>query len=287
MKKINNCDEGGYKKVQVKMLGDFKPKCAACKDLMESCHFDANALHDKVEAWMNGDKSVLEKAMPPSEKTKDDEPPASNAGDEDAKMSEAESREAAHAWLKTLEPMITLLTPGSYGKRVPYRCNVCKSKKWPEGRVGELDHMRFGSVKNFLKQHFSSQTHIDNVNKRKEKPDENKVKCEGLCVSSPMAGKLYAHRDDFNVWAMVANFEGCAKHKYWRDANSNMWFVRSSSCLGDCSPLPGAEQPVCNTCLQLGGSHSVAWFSRKSAEVAFTFFDSDLRAEVSLKTSFA
>ena len=168
--------------------------------------------------------------------------------------------------------MITLLAPGSFGKRVPYRCNICRSKKWPEGKVGELDVLRLGSVKNFLGQHFISQFHIDCLKKEKEEPAEDKVKCEGLCVSSPTAGKLFAHREDFNIWATIANFEGCAKHKYWRDANSDTWFVRSSACLVDCSPNPGAEHAVCNTCLQLGGSHSVPWLSRKAADF------SDLRS---------
>ena len=170
------------------------------------------------------------------------------------------SEVAGAAFARQFEPYIEILPPGAFGKKQPYRCHVCKNKRQPLGRVGELVSMKLWNVKNFLTQHVEGHGHIDKLEKAKMIPVQvEKTQCQALCVDDEdTAGKLHVFRAEFHLWASLANFKQNAKHKYWHDANSGSWFVRSAECQGETDVSPNLERQVCAECLSLGTTTGVS-----------------------------
>ena len=68
--------------------------------------------------------------------------------------------EACRVWMKQHEPTIELLPPGTYNKKYPYRCRLCRTRGWPDGRVGELGRLKLYSVKHFVERHLKSDMHL-------------------------------------------------------------------------------------------------------------------------------
>ena len=122
-----------------------------------------------------------------------------------------------------------------------------------------------------MKQHVRGTRH--QVRKRRAKNGHvvvDQTKCEGLCISSQRANKLYQFRDEFALWAGYCNFEETAKHEYVQRANSREWFVRSANCLKDCDLVESEEYQTCRTCLALGTSHGVAWSVEGLVALSYT-----------------
>eukprot|EP00435_Cladocopium_sp_Y103_P020860 s3829_g5.t1 len=261
-KKANMCTDGGFVKLQNKLLLDKPIGCHSCQALLTDCKFDADEFHDFVLKWMSGDMKstigdhaaeILSKVEPPKvEKPQAEEGDGSGSEDDQPE----DRREAAMAYLKTVEPMITLLESGQFGKTCPVRCNLCRSTKWPEGKVIECNTLRAGSLRHFIGQHFKSRQHLDALQDKTETP-QKMVPCRGLCVNDPGSAKLWMHRSEFKIWASLANFHGCAKHTYWFDANEDSWWIRSFHCLKDCVGDEESERNACVKCRQLGQSHGV------------------------------
>lgn len=82
---------------------------------------------------------------------------------------------------------IELLNPGEWGKRVPARCKLCKTKSAPQGKVFELHLMKLYAVKHFLGQHLEGSTHQRNQAKHDEKVMEKGAgqvtPCQGINFS--------------------------------------------------------------------------------------------------------
>lgn len=165
------------------------------------------------------------------------------------------------AYARKFEPDIILLPPGEGGKRFPYKCLVCRTKTYPDGKIGELGLAISYSVRHFIDQHLESSHRKRMLAARGASPQSAEDSCEGLAVSNPQSGHLYTLRREFDLWAQYAHLETHAKHKYWREANNDetgdCWFIRSSSCL-QTRPLSEKRlRQVCNNCLALTNSHSV------------------------------
>lgn len=154
-----------------------------------------------------------------------------------------------------LAPKIELLSAGTFNKRLPYRCNVCITKRQPNGKIGDCVNAR--SIKHFLTQHLQSDMHIKNLRKVAAKCGEEAVECQGLSVSDPQAQSLYDFRAEFALWAGMSNLKAFAKHSYWQNANSDEWFIRSYKCTKKCKPKEGCR-PTCSECLQLGHPRGVS-----------------------------
>lgn len=269
MKKVNICSDGGYVKLQHKLLCSNEIKCCACKTMLEECNFDADAFNEFVLKWVNGELSsivderaaeVLANPEPQPEKAQD----ANEEANDDEETAE-DKREAALAFFKTFEPMLTLLEPGQYGKQCPVRCNLCISEKWKEGKVIECSVLRVGSLKHFIRQHFKCRQHLDALRDKKQVTG-NKTPCVGLHINDPVAGKLYQHRSEFKIWASLANFHDCAKHTYWFDANEDSWCIRAQNCLKECELKESTENNTCEKCIQLGSAHGAARTSSEGVQ---------------------
>lgn len=276
MKKLNACADKGFAAVQRKLIAGEEIKCEACQDLLKQHKFNQDDLQATIEGVLSGEVPIVKVTQQDAESKPvevDQVVPEKSESDvvsgkkvkkkskknQAGSLADPNGEEACFAFLKQFEPWIELLPPGTDGKKLPYRCKACKNKQQPEGRVGDLGRMKLWSVRHFLVQHVGSQYHKDNVaDMEKLQVEVDKAPCEGLCVDDPeTGGKLYAHRDAFHLWASMACFESSARHSYWREANSDSWFVRAKDCEKEGEVLPQSERTVCKTCAALTGAHSV------------------------------
>ena len=254
---MNACPDGGYVKLQYKLLSDSEITCAACQQFLEERRFVPGDFKNSLTNGINEAASQGSAESPPVKKSK-----RKTGGAEDDDAEQQDSREEALAWLRTMEPVISVLEPGTFNKKFPFRCNLCKSPQYPEGKVGELSAMTLGSVKHFVGQHLKSGKHVENAERGPEDLVRPKAPCEGLFVGHRTSGQLFLHKAEFHLWASIANFQGCASHQYDHDATSGSWFVTAKNCEGQCSIRRNAERQICDQCMMLGSSHSVSWIDK-------------------------
>lgn len=274
MKKVNACSDGGFLKLQAKLLSgsDGDVKCVACRDLLDK-HWTRSDFEAFLVKWLHSEIDIEQKTVQKghvvkgqdAEEGQQQDGLVEQAGhqdeekkDETLRAEKQDRQKEALAWLWQFQQVISILPPGAFVKKHGYRCNVCKTKKSPEGRVGELDELRLNTVQHFLKQHLKSSMRLKYLRKSENHVPQTTTDCEALCISHSSAGKLYELRVEFNLWAGHANLAGTASHKYWFDASGGSWFLRSRDCDGQTGQHEGAERQICNRCLQLTLAQSVS-----------------------------
>lgn len=246
MKKVNHCGNGGYVSIQRTMMSmvvspegrtaTFTP-CKACEEMMEVFGFDRDAMEQFVEAYAtdisreknpNSDTQPEDNQQPSNTNKKIKKGKAAKATEEgeDAPDAEEEEEEEADpfAFARALYPVIQLLEPGEFGKAFPYRCTICKTKTWPEGKVGDCVEAKASSVKFFVAQHINCISHQNKLKLIQEREEAKLVPCEGLCIGDvATAGTLHSWQAEFKVWASMANFGHYGRHKYWHVASEDSW----------------------------------------------------------------
>ena len=277
--------------VQQKLLDHTEIKCPACVEMYKVHNYEASELDEAVSAVLDcdvdpKDRFETEKPVPTDQqaaliipkrgrrrKTKNTKGKNEEDGlehlDDVADENGDTGPAACMEFLKRFEGIIQLLPSGSFGKRVPYRCLICRNRTQPFGRVGELSKMRYGYVKHFVNQHCKGDKHRCNLRilRGEDVIKQPMAKCEALCVGDPeVAGRLYQHQDIFSLWASMCNFQDHARHKYRRDANNESWIIRSASCEEECEAPKSGSRPVCKACLALGGPHGVTWWQVASQD---------------------
>ena len=270
MKKVNVCSEKGFRPMQVKLVSGEEVTCKACLALLRTQQFDPEALKCAINAAKAGESLPVPQdaeSKPASEQVTADEGKKKqrekkNGKDRDAQEPQKDEGDQCSQFVKQFEPWIELLAPGSFGKKIPYRCKACPSKCQPLGKVGDLTQWKMWAVKHFLTQHCDTPKHINNVKQLEGTVEtEEKVDCEALCIEDEdAAGKLFIYRQEFHLWASIANFQDNAKHKYWHDGNQNAWYIRSSECQVTTTASQDMGRNICASCLQLGAAHSASWF---------------------------
>lgn len=271
MKKVNRCEGGGFLKLQELLLSEKPVTCPACLVMLTVHKFDKDGLKEAIDAVLKGERDPKDRWEKSSEQELTKEQASlldrktrkrnRDDGDE-AKADRDQGPDACLEYVRKFQGIIELLPSGTQGKKVPYRCLVCKTKSQPRGRVGELGMMKLYMFEHFLEQHMDSISHKKALRKANNLQDPRPlVKCQGLSVNDEeTAGKLYEHKELFHLWASVCNFQACAKHSYWCEANTGSWCIRAADCEGE---TEAAEDPdgrnVCGACLQLGLPHSVTW----------------------------
>lgn len=264
MRKINSCAHGGFTAVQLRLLQGQEIQCAACLSHLEQGKFDAEMLNNAVVAWLQGDKSVArgdggvqaeklrQEALNLGQKKKTENKEEDEECDKDDEARIAE-------YLSSFEPIISILPSGTRGKRIPARCNICRTRNFPNGKIIELGKRKLSTMTYFLENHLYSNMRLQNMAKH-ETIDASleKVPCEALCVKDAHAGSLFVHHELFGIWARMANFAECASHHYWFDSNLDSWFARSSKCLQE-TDRQGEGRQTCSACLDLGRPHGAPW----------------------------
>ena len=151
-----------------------------------------------------------------------------------------------------------ILNPGDFGKKLPIRCTMCRSKKFPQGRVLDLTTRRLSSVEHFLIQHEKSNFHVEGLKRLQHEEDDVELPCEAIQISDRLtSGALFDYQKEFNTWCLFACLEAQAKHKYWKDSTGKGWFIRSRNCLKQVKDPCPHKRPVCMECKKLVSPHSV------------------------------
>ena len=266
IQKTNKCSQGGLIKLQNRLLQQEETTCNACQALLKNCKFDAAELTNQVEHALS--TRVVPEAPQVPQDDADMEPAVAELTEEqnpDQKIPDKVDNgpEAALELLKEYEPIIELLPSGTLNKKVPFRCNACKSRGQPGGHVGEIGVLKLWAVKHFVGTHCASNRHKANVKKlttsELAKPAQ-KVPCEAIRIDDPeTAGRLYQYRKEFDVWASMADLDKHASHQYWQAGKPLTWHVRSASCEQETDCVEAMDRQVCAQCLSLGSSQTVSW----------------------------
>ncbi|OLP79395.1 Ankyrin repeat and KH domain-containing protein mask [Symbiodinium microadriaticum] len=84
-------------------------------------------------------------------------------------------------WVRSLPPTLTVLPAGSHGKALPMRCNICRTKQQPQGKVFDLTKPKRNAIYYFTKQHLESIMHDRNREiKQEEQKARHTIDCPGL-----------------------------------------------------------------------------------------------------------
>ena len=248
-KSINDtCSSGGFKSLQVKLLKGEDTECQTCLTLLREHGFDKEQLERCVEdrpfklfrvqpaVQHSGqqDEEVAEPSEPENAEADNQEPPAKQPAKQPASFDSAVPQD----WRSFVagHPEIELLAPGTFGKALPYRCSLCVTKRWPTGKVGDLCEPKLNTVKHFLSQHLSSETHKKNARTKEnfgiDPEEQGTIDCGGIHIDDPAAARcLHKFRPEVELWLSHTNFEsGFRRHSYSKPENSNTWHVRSGTC---------------------------------------------------------
>lgn len=237
--------------MMMRLVAREEIRCDVCKELLWKHKFNANAMSDTMNSMLDG---TFQQTMFPSGGEKR-EAKMVESDDEDV-----DTRTMGLTFLRTLEPMFTLLPKGMFGKKYPLKCTICRTRTFPDGKILEMTSLREKTCRHFVTQHMKCATHQQRAKQQIAEFQTPKVKCQALCVNDPENGsKLYTYKNEFALWAQHSNFVEMAKHPYFHDAGGDGWFVRAASCLQETEERPNRQFQTCSACLVLGGSHGVAW----------------------------
>ena len=236
-----DCQEKGFVSLQTKLVKGELPTCPACLEFLKVQNFDMETLQARLNPEQVGHP----------------EKDAPNAG---ALADEDDADPLSYA--KKMYPVIVLLPPGSFGKKLPYRCTLCKTARWPGGKVGDLCARKSESVRGFLDSHLNSQMHISLSQGKRHLGNSQQTDCCGLEVNdTTRSGPLgNVWKSEFETWIAMTNLEQFGRHIYWQEKSKDgqSWFIRSQTCkkkvLWD---IDESEKPICEECMKLGSSTCV------------------------------
>ena len=109
-------------------------------------------------------------------------------------------------WVRSLEPVLQVLPLGTLGKSVPVRCNICKTKRQPQGKVFDITcETNAKAIWRCVQQHLESPGHLQNmvpgVKLAKDEAAEKKIKeCNGLRLFDASVSRVAAFRDEVRTW---------------------------------------------------------------------------------------
>ena len=265
IKKVLDCEHKGFQKMQGLLQEGKQITCKICLQMLGP-KFDAEKLHDFIE------QALAEGKVPELVEQAAVADGVAELEDEDAAgENEDEVEDASDPFrFARLFPFIKLHPAGAYGKKFPYQCTVCVTRKAPMGKIGDLTGSKHETVKCFLSRHLECPTHKANYQiylQKKEEVDAKMVDCPALCASDPRARYICKSQDVFGLWISHANLNEFAKHKYWQDENGGPWRVRSRNCKKFVPASQGHDGPSpCSECMDLGKSHGVMRTAFRFAE---------------------
>ena len=257
MKKVYKCEIKGYDKLKAHLLNSTDPpNCGSCVAALAERSFDRSELEKFIQQTRVQQKADFEKAVE-KEEAKKSKAKGKKGKKADAEASAQDQAGDARDWKEYVQQFdyIELLPPGTMGKTLPYRCLGCRTRRQPEGKIGDLNHPSIEAVEFFLKQHFRSQAHkVFLANRDQPKEEEKLADCQGLPVDHPeLGGWLYFMREEFKIWASHTSLEGKGRHTYEQKPNSHEWLIKANTCLKQTPLSPGANWQVCAECRRLGG----------------------------------
>ena len=115
--------------------------------------------------------------------------PNGSAASEDANTADAGNQQEGDAgetlgdpfsWARSLAPDIVILPPGSFGKKYPYQCKICVTRRQPEGKIGDLCRPQAKTIRHFLQTHINSSGHQGNLRQMNPSEESGRLQdCQG------------------------------------------------------------------------------------------------------------
>ena len=279
------CPDGGFLKLQEHLLSQVDVNCEICLRLLKSTNFSQAAL-DALLAVPSGAEIPAEE---PVDAPDEGPPGAGESGRAEPDPAEPAAEFDWQEYVGQFAGIIELLPPGSFGKTLPYRCKVCRSRRWPTGRVGDLCHTRETTLKHFLHRHLDCNSHQANLKKHQglgpgvesaeAEDDSATIACQGIFLDDPTTARSLHHfQAEVELWLSMSNPDESpnGKHEYKKVQVGDVkkWHVRSSRCLKEMqSKSHGARPPVCAECFQLGAGDSIV---RCAQRYAVKFYAAEL-----------
>ena len=260
--------------MQLTLLKGQVPECKICKALLDKKGFNEDELsgyvHNALQELNGPEKATAEvhDEQPGEELEKEKECQGQQGDEKEAPGSQKEDIQVdvlgPFEYVERFRPHIELLEPGTLGRKLPYRCNLCKTGGYPNGKIGDFCTPRamIGWVDRHCKTHLH-QKMLARFEAAKEnaglppEPAEKFVDCQGIFLDDKMtAGHLYEIRREFDIWATYANIKRFARHSYVKDQNRDTWCIHAQKCKKTCEPTLSGE-PICRECLSLGKAKAV------------------------------
>ena len=175
MRKAWKCDGNGYVALQQTLLDGKQVSCESCKKLLIQCNFDQAKMDAEVvqgvqQGNSGGDPEEAAAQEPADNKQPVDEPAAEPAD--------------PMAWVRSLEPTIIQLPAGTHGRKFPFRCTVCKTRRQPDGKLLEAVSSKPCIIRSWLQKHIDTPSHANNLEAYNAMPpcneEESEVPCEGF-----------------------------------------------------------------------------------------------------------
>ena len=247
------CPGGGYVNLQIRLTKGQKPECESCLAFISHIQFDQDDFERYLEEVQQQEaKNAASSSRPRRKKRRRRGSKQQGSEDEDAK-----DAEDPFQYVRSLKPVISLLPRGFQGKKFPYRCNICRSRLQPNGRVGDLVKADVDTVRFFMDKHLNSQGHRAAVNKDLfEDSAANRIAkprpCQGLPIGDSALSSLSNLVDEYKFWLSLADLESFARHSYWSDHSKDEHFVRHVNC--SMESMAESRPPICADCLSLGNA---------------------------------
>ena len=267
LKKAGICTEDGFVSLQQKLLDRKEIKCSPCLQLLQTHGYKCSNHFQELKLEVPADQPQERGQDPEPDKAPgDDEKPQKETYEEKRERRRREFNNDPWALVRSHAPTITLLPPGSFRRAHPFRCSACKTRRAPDGKVGDLCQATFNAVHWFLYQHLDCDSHQKKVANLAGKLGARAaplevVDCSGLCVSDlMMGGKVYNFKEEFNIWLSMNKPNthlATTHHKYWFDKDLDSWFARSKNCKLRCEKLPEQDSAMCTECEKLGSAKSI------------------------------
>ena len=170
------CPEGGYKAFKEKLLNGELPQCPVCCELLKKHGVDLEGIEacksDQFRIDISDHEGEAEGAAPDAE-------------DQESELAE---RQRCIDFVKSHEPIIQLVEGADCSLK--YKCTICKTASFPDGRENALPKLRLKDVKHFLRQHLVTPKHQRNLQRSSGPAEPDTVApqvfdCEGYVVSNP------------------------------------------------------------------------------------------------------
>ena len=256
-KKAEKCPAGGFVKMQTALIQGDDWECQICKTLLSKRGFKNEDLQKNiVEAIELGKTTVDQGHTAAAQEGQAAESPEVPEGQlvEECQVDEMDAFE----YMKQFSPHIELLEAGTLGRKLPFKCHLCKTRGFPQGKIGDLCNIN--CMRSFIDRHVKSRKHQDALAAfNQEAAGPVMEPCEGVWLDDPgTSGHLYEIRREFDVWAKLANIKRFARHSYQHDANRDTWHLRAQKCQHECERLAEEGPVVCRECMNLGKCKSVS-----------------------------
>ena len=241
--KAGVCVDGTYRRYQIGLRRGKQGLCQTCAVLNRE--FGVN---------VEDAQKMMKDAVAAYQKDEPAEDPAEGEGDGDEQPDQPEDQgrglEACLSYLKSLEPIISpVQSINLRNKKVlGYRCNLCKTRAQPDGKISSITRLTVGFCKFFVGRHCRTPTHRGNLKSGQTQEEREAVPCPGLCLNRvPALSDIW---NEFLLWVSHTQLNiNQTEHQYWTDLSDGMYFVRHSKCTKEV--LNVRRDNVCPMCRSL------------------------------------